>query len=161
MKENYEHLLRSCSLRSCHSGTSDRWLAGKLQELQNVERLTSELKPVEVMDAHRSIEKFKTDRIIVMAYERYLQRYIHDRSVVETGALAEAIRKAKERMPLAKAECVADEWCLDSPAGCSHCRSWFTTSSEPEETAECLAKILERSLDVMFCSTMERQTAAT
>lgn len=145
MRDNYE-----CLLKISHPAASDRWFADKLLEMQNVERLTSELEPVQVMGAHRSVEKVKTDRIIAMAYEKYLQRYIHDRFVVEAGTFAEAISKAKASMPWAEMECVADEWCLNSPAGCSHCHTWFTTSSEPGDVAGCLAKTLERSLDVLF-----------
>lgn len=150
MKTNYRRLLRSCSLRSCNLRISYRWHAGKLQEMQIVENLISGLHLAQTMGDYRSTDKVWTDRIIGMAYEKYQQRHLQDRSVVETGAFAEAVREAEARMPLAKSECVADEWCLDSPVGCSHCHLWFTKSSKPEDIAECLAKILERSMDVLL-----------
>lgn len=150
METKYRRLLRSYSLRSCNLRAPYRWQAGKLQELQIVETLISGLQLVQTMEDCRSTDKVWTNRIISMAYEKYQQRHLHHRSVVETGAFAEAVRKAEARMPLAKSECVADKWCLHSPAGCSHCHSWFTMSSEPEDIAECLVKILERSMGVMF-----------
>lgn len=150
MKTNYDRLLRSCSRRSCGPRVSDRWQARKIQELQTAENLIMGLLPVQAMEDHKTEDKFWVDRIVAMAYGEYQQRHLQDRLVVETGAFAEALATAEARMPLARKECVGDEWHLDSPAGCSHCRSWLTTSSEPEEIVECLANILERSLDIKF-----------